>query len=199
MSTGKQVLTAEVKLVLLGESSVGKSALVTRFTTGHFHRNNATIGAAFTTKTVSWENDSVKWQVKFEIWDTAGQERYRSLAPMYYRKTDVALVVFDVTEGLTHAKANSWIEELQNYMHDTDDAESIVIKVVGNKTDLLDSPPSSGIDWIPVSAKSGSGVMELFESVAKQIPTSRFVGSDPSIPKVVNLESSRSDATGCSC
>ncbi|SCU89069.1 LAFA_0E16006g1_1 [Lachancea sp. 'fantastica'] len=201
MTTDKRVYTAEVKLVLLGESSVGKSALITRYTTGTFRRNNATIGAAFTTKTVTWEDDSNdKWQVKFEIWDTAGQERYRSLAPMYYRKTDVAIVVFDVAEESTRAKAGSWIEELNTYMHDRDESNPILIKLVGNKIDLLDTPPSSSsIDWVPVSAKTGFGVTELFESVAKGVPASKFISSDPSTAATVDLDTRQSESSSCGC
>ncbi|CEP64194.1 Rab family GTPase YPT10 LALA0_S10e04632g [Lachancea lanzarotensis] len=198
-TTTKRIHTAEVKLVLLGESSVGKSALITRYTTGTFRRNNATIGAAFTTKTVAWEDGSDRWQVKFEIWDTAGQERYRSLAPMYYRKTDVALVVFDVAEEYTRTKAGTWIEELQSYMHDRDESNPILIKLVGNKIDLLDTQPSSAIDWVPVSAKTGSGVSELFESVAKGVPASKFTSSDPSTAALVDLESRQNKTTSCGC
>ncbi|SCV00293.1 LANO_0F06150g1_1 [Lachancea nothofagi CBS 11611] len=196
----KPVYDAEVKLVLLGESSVGKSALVTRFTTGSFYRNNATIGAAFTTKSISWENESGVWKVKLEIWDTAGQERYRSLAPMYYRKTDVAMVVFDVTDESTQKKADSWIQELQGYMQD-EEAPNIVIQVVGNKIDLLEAPLASDTDWIPVSAKTGSGVAQLFERVAKQVPVSKFTASDSATSAVVDLASARHKTftSNCNC
>jgi len=72
----------QFKLVLLGESAVGKSSLVLRFVKGQFHEyQESTIGAAFLTQTVCLDDTTVK----FEIWDTAGQERYHSLAPMYYR------------------------------------------------------------------------------------------------------------------
>ncbi|CUS21114.1 LAQU0S02e06172g1_1 [Lachancea quebecensis] len=169
----KPVHSAELKLVLLGESSVGKSALVTRFTTGAFHKNNATIGAAFTTKVVSWETEEAIKQVKFEIWDTAGQERYRSLTPMYYRKTDVAFVVFDVADDTTFSKAGSWIDELKGYML-SEDAHEIIIKLVGNKIDLLDQLPGTALEWTPVSAKTGDGVANLFESVAREVPSSKF-------------------------
>ena len=77
----------QFKLVLLGESAVGKSSLVLRFVKGQFHEyQESTIGAAFLTQTV-----------KFEIWDTAGQEGYHSLAPMYYRGAQAAIVVYDIT------------------------------------------------------------------------------------------------------
>ena len=84
----------QFKLVLLGDSAVGKSSLVLRFVRGQFFEyQESTIGAAFLTQTVAL-NDTT---VKFEIWDTAGQERYHSLAPMYYRGAAAAIVVYDIT------------------------------------------------------------------------------------------------------
>lgn len=83
-----------LKLVLLGESAVGKSSLVLRFVKGQFHEyQESTIGAAFLTQTICLDDATVK----FEIWDTAGQERYHSLAPMYYRGAQAAIVVYDIT------------------------------------------------------------------------------------------------------
>ncbi|XP_065278610.1 ras-related protein Rab-5C isoform X2 [Emys orbicularis] len=96
----------QFKLVLLGESAVGKSSLVLRFVKGQFHEyQESTIGAAFLTQTVCLDDTTVK----FEIWDTAGQERYHSLAPMYYRGAQAAIVVYDITntEAQTYADDNS--------------------------------------------------------------------------------------------
>ena len=102
----------QYKLVLLGESSVGKSSLVLRFVKNSFSEHQeSTIGgrhfvyllchslvAAFLTQTLQVDGDTMK----FEIWDTAGQERYNSLAPMYYRGAHAALVVYDVTKKVRH-------------------------------------------------------------------------------------------------
>merc|ERR1711982_120126 len=100
----------QFKLVLLGESAVGKSSLVLRFVKGQFlDFQESTIGAAFLTQTVCL-NDTT---VKFEIWDTAGQERYHSLAPMYYRGAQAAIVVYDITSMDSFERAKSWIKELQ--------------------------------------------------------------------------------------
>ncbi len=88
----------QFKLVLLGDSAVGKSSLVLRFVRGQFFEyQESTIGAAFLTQTVAL-NDTT---VKFEIWDTAGQERYHSLAPMYYRGAAAAVVVYDITNRVS--------------------------------------------------------------------------------------------------
>ncbi|KAL8934900.1 MAG: hypothetical protein Q9216_005673, partial [Gyalolechia sp. 2 TL-2023] len=88
---------AQFKLVLLGESAVGKSSLVLRFVKDQFDDyRESTIGAAFLTQTISLDDSTT---VKFEIWDTAGQERYKSLAPMYYRNANCAVVVYDITQA----------------------------------------------------------------------------------------------------
>lgn len=186
----RAIYTSELKLVLLGESSVGKSSIVTRFTTGNFHRSNATIGAAFTTKTLSLESivpetgETIDKKIKLEIWDTAGQERYRSLAPMYYRNTDVALIVFDVTNKDSIARAQSWIDELNRYINEGEHEErGILIKIVGNKIDLnpearetqnLPYIQDQGYNWFPVSAKTGDGIDELFDTIVKEIPWEKF-------------------------
>uniref|UniRef100_A0A8C9AZJ1 RAB5B, member RAS oncogene family n=1 Tax=Phocoena sinus TaxID=42100 RepID=A0A8C9AZJ1_PHOSS len=94
----------QLKLVLLGESAVGKSGLELRFVEGQSHKYRESItGAAFLTQSVCLEATTVK----FEIWDTAGQERYHSSAPMYYRGAQAAAVVYDITNRETFADDNS--------------------------------------------------------------------------------------------
>lgn len=175
------VYITDLKLVLLGESSVGKSSIVTRYATGSFQKTNATIGAAFTTKTFELPGpDGVIKRVNLEIWDTAGQERYRSMAPMYFRNTDVALVVFDVTRAESLRKAQSWIDEL-NYYVEQDRRDDISIKLVGNKVDLDHSEVGTigGLPLFLVSAKTGEGIIELIEGIAKEVPMSRFRRFNP--------------------
>ncbi|KAF8985835.1 hypothetical protein BGZ46_001386 [Entomortierella lignicola] len=119
----------QVKLVLLGEAAVGKSSLVLRFVNDEFQENKEpTIGAAFLTQKCRLE-DKV---IKFEIWDTAGQERFHSLAPMYYRNAQAAVVVYDVTKASSLEKAKSWVKELQRQAN-----PNIVIALTGNKVDLV--------------------------------------------------------------
>merc|ERR1712137_399836 len=118
----------QFKLVLLGESAVGKSSLVLRFVKGQFlDFQESTIGAAFLTQTVCL-NDTT---VKFEIWDTAGQERYHSLAPMYYRGAQAAIVVYDITTAESFDRAKNWVKELQRQGN-----PNIVIALAANKVDL---------------------------------------------------------------
>ncbi|PSK38151.1 GTP-binding protein ypt5 [Elsinoe australis] len=120
--------SSSVKLVLLGEAAVGKSSLVLRFTSSEFHPSKEpTIGAAFLTKKLTLPSRTIK----FEIWDTAGQERFASLAPMYYRNAQAALVVYDLTKKSSLTKARHWVAELQRQA-----SPGIVIGFVGNKADL---------------------------------------------------------------
>jgi small GTP-binding protein len=128
--------TISVKLVLLGEAAVGKSSLVLRFVSNEFQENKEpTIGAAFLTQKCPLPpsaNGSIRSVVKFEIWDTAGQERFASLAPMYYRNAQAAVVVYDIFKPGSFVKARNWVNELKAQKSD------IIIALVGNKLDLLD-------------------------------------------------------------
>ena len=109
-SVGESGKPEQFKLVLLGESAVGKSSMALRFVNGRFSEfQENTIGAAYLTKSVVIDDNAVK----FEIWDTAGQERYNSLAPMYYRGAQAAIVVYDITNADTFERAKSWVKELQ--------------------------------------------------------------------------------------
>ena len=165
--------TFQFKLVLLGESAVGKSSLVLRFVKGQFLEfQESTIGAAFNTQTVCL-NDTT---VKFEIWDTAGQERYHSLAPMYYRGAQAAIVVYDITTMESFERAQSWVKELQRQGN-----PNIVIALTGNKSDLAEKRKvpqelaqtyanDNGILWMETSAKSSDNVTELFVAIAKKLP-----------------------------
>lgn len=163
----------QFKLVLLGESAVGKSSLVLRFVKGQFHDyQESTIGAAFLTQTVCLDDTTVK----FEIWDTAGQERYHSLAPMYYRGAQAAIVVYDVTNPDTFNRAKSWVKELQRQA-----SPNIVIALAGNKADLTAKhavdfeearayAEENALLFMETSAKTAKNVAEIFVSIAKKLP-----------------------------
>ncbi|VEU19310.1 DEKNAAC100056 [Brettanomyces naardenensis] len=173
-SLGSEHRFAQFKLVLLGESAVGKSSIVQRFVKDSFSDfRESTIGAAFLTQTVDLDANTT---VKFEIWDTAGQERYRSLASIYYRNAQAALVVYDITQESSLDKAKYWIKELQKQARG-----GIIIALVGNKTDLEQERKVSseeaesfakglGLLYFEVSAKSGTGVRECFKQIALKMP-----------------------------
>ncbi|KII93212.1 hypothetical protein PLICRDRAFT_49281 [Plicaturopsis crispa FD-325 SS-3] len=133
-ASGSVDKSVQVKLVLLGEAAVGKSSVVLRFVSNEFQANKEpTIGAAFLTQKCRLE-DRV---LRYEIWDTAGQERFHSLAPMYYRNAQAAVVVYDVTKATSLEKAKSWVKELQRQAN-----PNIVIALAGNKVDLVQPSPS---------------------------------------------------------
>eukprot|EP01113_Clastostelium_recurvatum_P010613 TRINITY_DN1529_c0_g1_i3.p1 TRINITY_DN1529_c0_g1~~TRINITY_DN1529_c0_g1_i3.p1 ORF type:complete len:206 (+),score=32.65 TRINITY_DN1529_c0_g1_i3:130-747(+) len=160
------------KVVMLGASGVGKSSLVLRFVLDKFSDSTeATIGAAFLTKSVVCEDHTLK----FEIWDTAGQERFKSLAPMYYRNSRVAIVVYDVTSIESFEKAKEWVEEFKSAEQNTER----VIALVGNKADLPKKFSSQvaqqyadthGLLWLETSAKDATNVDKLFDSIAPKLP-----------------------------
>jgi len=162
------------KLVLLGDTAVGKSCLVVRFVRDEFFEfQEPTIGAAFLTQSVQLDASTVK----FEIWDTAGQERYRSLAPMYYRGASAAIVVFDLTNKDSYGGAKSWIKELTRRGD-----PNVVIALAGNKADLpvsqrkveseevLAYAEENNVLYLETSAKSAANVKTLFVEIAKKLP-----------------------------
>ncbi|CAA2989429.1 ras-related RABA1f [Olea europaea subsp. europaea] len=116
------------KVVLIGDSGVGKSNLLSRFARNEFNlESKSTIGVEFATRSIHVEDKIVKAQ----IWDTAGQERYRAITSAYYRGAVGALLVYDVTRHVTFENVERWLKELRDH---TD--QNIVIMLVGNKVDL---------------------------------------------------------------
>lgn len=190
------------KVVFLGESSVGKTSIITRYITGQFLRDNATIGAAFISHQLKI---SFEHTVQLEIWDTAGQERYRSLTTMYYRNTNVAIVVFDLSNfhiDTTFNDIDMWIEKLSEHNNTpNNNNDKLNIIIVGNKIDLLeenddmsairetmlrylDNKTNQNYDnivlkYLEVSAKTGENVSNLFENVIVDlIPKDKLYSND---------------------
>uniref|UniRef100_A0A3B1JX92 Ras-related protein Rab-25 n=2 Tax=Astyanax mexicanus TaxID=7994 RepID=A0A3B1JX92_ASTMX len=116
------------KVVLIGESGVGKSNLLSRFTKNEFnHDSRTTIGVEFSTRTIQLDTVTIKAQ----IWDTAGLERYRAITSAYYRGAVGALLVYDITKHLTYEYVERWLKELYDHAD-----PHMVVMLVGNKSDL---------------------------------------------------------------
>ncbi|KAF8402174.1 hypothetical protein HHK36_013126 [Tetracentron sinense] len=160
------------KLVVIGDSAVGKTQLLSRFSKNEFTSDcRATIGVEFQTKTIHIDNKLIKAQ----IWDTAGQERYRSITSAYYRGAHGALIVYDITNRPSFEQVPRWLHDLRLYAH-----PNIVVMLVGNKSDLeetrsvptesgLEFAESEGLMFFETSALDATNVEKAFLMVLKHI------------------------------
>ncbi|KAK6946620.1 Small GTPase [Dillenia turbinata] len=160
------------KLVLIGDSGVGKSNLLSRFTKNEFNlESKSTIGVEFATRSLNIDGKVIKAQ----IWDTAGQERYRAITSAYYRGAVGALLVYDVTRHATFENVERWLRELRNH---TD--PNIVVMLIGNKSDLRHLVAVSTEDgkafaekeslyFMETSALEATNVDKAFAEVLSQI------------------------------
>lgn len=167
---------AKYKLVFLGDQSVGKTSIITRFMYDNFDRHyQATIGIDFLSKTMYLEDRTVRLQ----LWDTAGQERFRSLIPSYIRDSSVAVVVYDVSNRASFLNTAKWVEDVR-----AERGMDVVICLVGNKTDLGNDKRQVSTEegeerarkdnllFMEVSAKAGYNVKSLFRKLATSLPGS---------------------------
>ena len=161
------------KVVLVGESGVGKTSIITQFIDQTFQEDQqSTTGGTFSTKSVICEGGKI---LKFEIWDTAGQEKYRSLTTMFYKDANAAVMVYDVTrkESFDEIK-NYWSNQIKE-----NSPENIILVIAGNKSDLIEQETVDEEEarnfakelnaiFISTSAKSSEGINSLFEEIAKK-------------------------------
>ncbi|KAI7834346.1 rab protein 6 [Kickxella alabastrina] len=193
---------SKYKLVFLGEQSVGKTSIITRFMYDTFDTTyQATIGIDFLSKTMYLEDRTVRLQ----LWDTAGQERFRSLIPSYIRDSSVALVIYDITNRESFSQTSRWIDDVR-----AERGNDVIIVLVGNKTDLNESRQVSTEEGekkardLNTSAKAGHNVKALFKKIAQALP-----GMDASINEAnrtsmidvaLNANSPKAtDASNCAC
>ncbi|EIN08001.1 GTPase [Punctularia strigosozonata HHB-11173 SS5] len=160
------------KIVLIGDSGVGKSNLLSRFTRNEFNlESKSTIGVEFATRSINVDGKTIKAQ----IWDTAGQERYRAITAAYYRGAVGALLVYDITKHGSYTNVTRWLKELRDHA----DA-NIVIMLVGNKSDLkhLRAVPTdeakafsteNGLSFIETSALDATNVESAFQTTLTDI------------------------------
>ncbi|XP_024397005.1 ras-related protein YPTC6 [Physcomitrium patens] len=160
------------KVVLIGDSGVGKSNLLSRFTRNEFClESKSTIGVEFATRSIQVDGKTIKAQ----IWDTAGQERYRAITSAYYRGAVGALLVYDITKHVTYENVERWLKELRDHAD-----SNIVIMLVGNKSDLKhlrgvstdDAQAFSekeGLSFIETSALESTNVEKAFQRILTEI------------------------------
>lgn len=198
---GDDILTT-IKILIIGESGVGKSSLMLRFTDDDFDQDQAlTIGVDFKTKIV--DIDGVK--VKLAIWDTAGQERFRTLTPSYYRDAQGAVLVYDVTKFSTFQKLESWLNELEIYNTKPNMAKILVGNKIDQKNRELTREDGARFArkhrtlFIETSAKTSEGVKEAFEDVVRRIIHTEGLWEPRSSGGVDITADNPDGASSCSC
>ncbi|KAH0792900.1 small GTP-binding protein [Histomonas meleagridis] len=168
---------ATAKVVLVGDSAVGKTAITLRYVKGAYSPAESTIGADILTKSLNVHGQ----KVNLAIWDTAGQEEYRTLTPMYYRDASIVIIVFAVGDPnpekpisrSSFSSVSKWYEEV------TSINENAIIVLCGNMNDLDDRKVSfdegndkaeelTDVEYFETSALSGDGIDALFENLAEK-------------------------------
>ncbi|PIN20942.1 GTPase Rab11/YPT3, small G protein superfamily [Handroanthus impetiginosus] len=180
------------KIVVIGDSAVGKSNLLSRFARDEFdHNSKATIGVEFQTQVVELDGKEIKAQV----WDTAGQERFRAVTSAYYRGAVGALIVYDISRKITFESVKRWLEELNTHCDTT-----VAKMLVGNKCDLENIREVSvdegkalaeeeGLFFIETSALDSTNVKKAFEIVIREI-------YDKVSRRILNSDSYKAELSG---
>ena len=172
MTSSEKEYTHLFKILLIGNSSVGKSSLLLRFVDDAWSDVFVpTIGVDFKVRTLKINNSLIK----FQIWDTAGQERFKNITANYYRGAHGILVLYDITDVDSFKNLNNWLMEIEK------NAKSNVVKVlIGNKSDLSslrkvsveegeEFAEENGMKFIETSAKNRDNVLEAFEELGREI------------------------------
>ncbi|CAE7203048.1 RABE1A [Symbiodinium pilosum] len=171
-----------VKLLLLGDSAVGKSSLLMRFCESKFDANFVlTIGVDFKWKQVERENR----KLKIQVWDTAGQERFRTITPAYYRAAMGVVICYDITDKASFEHIDYWLQQLEQHGD-----EGVQRVLVGNKSDLSENRKVTreegeklaaqySMKFFETSAKTGQEVDEAFLSIADEVVKQRYSDVQP--------------------
>lgn len=172
MNSGSTGRSFSFKVVLLGEGCVGKTSLVLRYVENKFNEKHfSTLQASFLNKKLNIAGK----RVNLAIWDTAGQERFHALGPIYYRDSNGAVLVYDITDEDSFTKVKNWVKELRKMLGD-----DVCLCIVGNKTDLekdravpvaeADSYAASvKANHFLTSAKQNRGIEELFLDLTRRM------------------------------
>ena len=165
----------ETKIVLLGDVSVGKTSIASRYCKNSFNDHHInTIGGAYQQQKVVLPNGSM---VKLHIWDTSGQERFRAMTNLYYRDAQVAILTYDITNEQSFSSIDFWIKELKYKVEN----ENMILCLVGNKCDVNSNEKKVttlkgknfaaeyNMIFFETSAKTGEGVKDLFVTIANKV------------------------------
>jgi small GTP-binding protein len=167
------------KVVLLGESGVGKTCIIAQFTNGVFDPDTVTsLTAQFIRKTISFEDNK---SITFDIWDTAGQEKYRSMAKIFYKDAKAVILVYDITNKKSFEEMRDFWYEQVKQNGDSD----VIIAIAGNKRDLYEEKQVSDEEgeefakkvkgiFASTSAKNDSGIQALFDNIGQKIIDPNF-------------------------
>ena len=187
------------KVVLVGESGVGKTSIITQFIDQTFQEDQqSTTGGTFSTKSVKCGNNKT---LKFEIWDTAGQERYRSLTKMFYKDANAAVLVYDITRKDSFEQLKEyWAEQIKEC------PENIILVIAGNKSDLISKEEVDegearklasdlGAIYVGTSAKQVESINDLFIEIAKKYTGSEQIEiKDEDDPTQAKVEDNKNDS-----
>merc|ERR1711998_728348 len=201
-SSGKPQYDYLIKLLLIGDSGVGKSCLLCRYSDDVFNSNFiTTIGIDFKIRTIELDGSKIKLQ----IWDTAGQERFRTITQAYYRGAMGILLVYDVCDDKSFQNIRTWMRNIEQ--HANDGVNRILI---GNKCDMTDKKvvetkrgkelaDGYGINFFETSAKNNINVEQAFYSIARDIKK-RLMDSEPDGHRDgVTLGQQAAPSSGCKC
>jgi len=166
-----------IKIVLIGESGVGKTSIISQFVNQVFQEDvESSSSGTYNSKTLIYDNNKV---LKLEIWDTAGQEKYRSLASMFYKEASAAILVYDITRKDSFEQIQQyWASQIKE-----NSPSNIILALCGNKSDLIEEEKVDEEEarnyakeinaiFYPTSAKNDSGITDLFLQIAKKYTNS---------------------------
>ena len=165
----------EAKIVLLGDVSVGKTSIASRYCKNSFNEHHInTIGGAYQQQKVVLDNGAM---IKLHIWDTSGQERFRAMTNLYYRDAQVALLTYDITNESSFISIDFWIKELKYKVEN----ENMILCLVANKCDVSQDDrkistnkgknfaEENNMIFYETSAKTGEGIKNLFVTIANKV------------------------------
>lgn len=189
------------KLLVVGESGVGKTCMLLRFSDNQFDETFlATIGVDFKVKEIVVDEKKIKLQ----IWDSAGQERFRNITSSYYRNCSGIIIVYDITSHESFEKVSEWVEEVRRYV------SKVPLLLVGNKCDMEDKrdvrkeegeelSQKLGLIFMETSAKTAENIDKAFQEMSKELVKEAMNKPKPEVKNQVNLNTTPKQQSGGCC